>query len=145
MKCCVGKGGLNSNKKEGDYSTPKGLYNLKKLYFRKDRVGIQKCKLLKKIIKKDMAWCDDPYHKKYNEEIRTDNKKLKEKLHRLDHKYDYLISTSYNEKKIPHRGSAVFIHLTDNLKPTAGCVALKKRDFEVLLKLIDKKTKIKIG
>ncbi|MBT4813478.1 MAG: transpeptidase, partial [Cryomorphaceae bacterium] len=27
----------------------------------------------------------------------------------------------------------------------AGCVALKKKDFEILLKLIDKKTKIKIG
>jgi len=26
-----------------------------------------------------------------------------------------------------------------------GCVALKKKDFEILLKLIDKKTKIKIG
>ena len=32
-----------------------------------------------------------------------------------------------------------------NYKPTAGCIALKKKDFEILLKLIDKKTKIKIG
>ena len=40
--------------------------------------------------------------------------------------------------------SAVFIHLTDNYKPTAGCVALKRKDFEIILKLIDKKTKIKI-
>ena len=38
----------------------KGLFNLKKLYFRKDRVGTPKCKLNKKIIKRDMAWCDDP-------------------------------------------------------------------------------------
>ena len=92
-----------------------------------------------------MAWCDDPKHKKYNEEIKTLNKKLKENLHRKDHKYDYVISISHNEKKTPGKGSAVFIHLTDNYKPTAGCVALKKKDFEILLKLIDKKTKIKIG
>ena len=29
IKCCIGKKGLNLNKKEGDYSTPKGLFNLK--------------------------------------------------------------------------------------------------------------------
>tara|TARA_B100000787_G_scaffold157885_1_gene134940 strand:- start:123 stop:611 length:489 start_codon:yes stop_codon:yes gene_type:complete len=144
LSCCIGKKGLNSNKKEGDYSTPKGLFNLKKLYFRKDRVGTPKCRLIKKVIKKDMAWCDDPNHKKYNEEIKTVNKNLKENLYRKDHKYDYIISISHNEKKVPNKGSAVFIHLTDDYKPTAGCIALKKKDFEILLKLIDRKTKIKI-
>jgi L,D-peptidoglycan transpeptidase YkuD (ErfK/YbiS/YcfS/YnhG family) len=145
LNCCIGQKGLNSNKKEGDYSTPKGLFNLKKLYFRKDRVGIPKCKLTKKIIKKNMAWCDNPKHKKYNEEIKIISKNLKENFYRRDHKYDYIISISHNEKKIPNKGSAIFIHLTDNYKPTAGCIALKKKDFEILLKLIDKKTKIKIG
>ena len=145
LKCCIGKNGLNSNKKEGDYSTPKGLYNLKKLYFRKDRVGIPICKIEKENIKKNMAWCDDALHKKYNNEIKTHNNELKEKLYRVDHRYDYLISISHNEQKIPYKGSAIFIHLTDNYKPTAGCVALKKKDFEILLKLINKKTKIKIG
>ena len=145
LRCCIGKKGLNSNKKEGDYSTPKGLFNLRKLYFRKDRVRIPKCKLSKKVIKKDMAWCDEPHNKKYNEEIKIHNKQFKESLYRKDHKYDYIISISHNEKKIPNKGSAIFIHLTTNYKPTAGCVALKKKDFEILLKLIDKKTKIKIG
>ena len=50
LRCCIGKKGLNSNKKEGDYSTPKGLFNLRKLYFRKDRVDIPQCKINKKII-----------------------------------------------------------------------------------------------
>tara|TARA_B100000787_G_scaffold90338_1_gene66792 strand:- start:573 stop:1061 length:489 start_codon:yes stop_codon:yes gene_type:complete len=145
LKCCIGKNGLKSNKKEGDFSTPKGLYDLKKLYFRKDRVGIPKCKIERKNIKKNMAWCDDPIHKKYNEEIKTYNKELKENLYRFDHRYDYLISISHNEQKVPYKGSAIFIHLTDTYKPTAGCVALKKKDFEILLKLIKKKTKIKIG
>ena len=145
LKCCIGKKGLNSNKKEGDYSTPKGLYKLKKLYFRKDRVGIPKSKLTKKIIKKNMAWCDDSIHPKYNEEIKIFDKKIKEKLYRKDHKYDYIISIDHNSNKIPNKGSAIFIHLTNDYKPTAGCIALRKKDFEILLKLIDKKTKIKIG
>ena len=145
LKCSIGKNGLNSNKKEGDCSTPKGIFNLRKLYFRKERVGIPRCKINKKIIKKDMAWCDDPKHKNYNEEIKIYNKKYKENLYRKDHKYDYVISISHNEKKKPNKGSAIFIHLTNNYKPTAGCIALKKKDFDILLKLIDKKTKIKIG
>ena len=49
------------------------------------------------------------------------------------------------KKKLQDKGSAVFIHLTDDYKPTAGCIALRKKDFEILLKLIDKKTKVKIG
>jgi L,D-peptidoglycan transpeptidase YkuD (ErfK/YbiS/YcfS/YnhG family) len=145
FRCCVGKNGLNTNKKEGDYSTPKGLFSLKKLYFRNDRVDVPKCKISKRVIRKDMAWCDDPKQKKYNEEIKMFDKGLKENLYRKDHNYDYIISISHNERKTPGKGSAVFIHLTDDYKPTVGCIALKKKDFEILLRLIDKKTKIKIG
>ncbi len=145
FKCCVGKNGLNSNKKEGDFSTPKGLFYLKKLYFRKDRVSTPNCKIERKAIKKNMAWCDDPSHKKYNEEIKTYDNNLKENLYRTDNKYDYIISINHNDKKIANRGSAIFIHLTNNYRPTGGCIALKKNDFEILIKLIDKKTKIKVG
>ena len=145
LKCCIGKNGLSSNKKEGDYTTPKGIFRLKKLYFRSDRLGRVKCKIPKKIITKNMAWCDDPNHKKYNEEIKIFKKYHRECLYRKDNNYDYLISISHNHKKIPYKGSAIFIHLTNNYKPTAGCIGLRMKDFEILLKLIDKKTKIKIG
>ena len=145
FKCCVGKEGLNADKKEGDNSTPKGVFNLKKLYFRKDRVGLPKSKIIKKVIKKNMAWCDDSNHKKYNEEVQIYNKNKKENLYRIDHKYDYIITINHNHKKIANKGSAIFIHLTVDYKPTAGCIALRKKDFEILLKLIDQKTKIKIG
>ena len=33
LRCCIGKKGLNSNKIEGDYSTPKGLFDLRKVIF----------------------------------------------------------------------------------------------------------------
>jgi L,D-peptidoglycan transpeptidase YkuD (ErfK/YbiS/YcfS/YnhG family) len=145
FKCSTGKNGLTSNKIEGDYSTPKGLFSLKKLYYRKDRVNVPNCLIKKRMIKRNMAWCDNPHHKKYNEEIITHNKKSKERLHRTDNKYNYIISTNHNKKKIPNKGSAIFLHLTEDYKPTAGCVALKKKDFEILLKLINKGTKLKIG
>jgi len=145
LKCCIGKSGFNSHKKEGDYSTPTGFYKLNKLYFRKDRVGYPKSKIKKKIITENLAWCDNSNHEEYNEEIKVFNNKCREKFYRVDNKYDYLITINYNEKKIPHKGSAIFLHLTNNYKPTAGCIALKKKDFEILLKLIDKNTKIRIG
>ena len=145
LRCCVGKKGFNSNKKEGDHSTPKGIFSFKKLYFRKDRVGIPICKLNKKAITKNIAWCDDPENAKYNQEIKTTTKNHKENFYRKDNKYDYLISIDYNNKNVPNKGSAIFLHLTKNYNPTAGCIAVKKKDFEIILKLIDKKTKIKIS
>ena len=144
LKCCVGKNGVTSHKKEGDYSTPRGLFKLKKLYYRNDRVGSPKCKIKKKIITKNLGWCDDSAHKKYNEEIKVFNKETREKFYRIDNKYDYIITINHNEKKVPFKGSAIFLHLTENYKPTAGCIALKKKNFEILLKLIDQNTKIRI-
>ena len=32
FKCCIGKRGLTSNKKEGDQKTPKGEFGIEKLY-----------------------------------------------------------------------------------------------------------------
>jgi L,D-peptidoglycan transpeptidase YkuD (ErfK/YbiS/YcfS/YnhG family) len=93
-----------------------------------------------------MGWCDDPLNKKkYNKLIKV-NKKIKhEKLYRRDHKYDLLIPVKYNfTNTIPGKGSCIFIHLTKNYAPTAGCIALKKKDLLIILKLIKKNTKIKI-
>ena len=92
-----------------------------------------------------MGWCDDPTDKYYNKEIKITNNQSHEKLFKKDNTYDYFIVINYNTKKrIPYKGSAIFIHLTKNYKATAGCIALKKKDFLILLKLINKKTKIKI-
>ena len=95
-----------------------------------------------------MGWCDDSKSKYYNKIIRI-KKNLNigyEKLFRKDGKYDYLILIKYNYKKVKkNKGSAIFIHLTKNYLPTKGCIALQKKDFLILCKLIDKKTKIKIN
>ena len=146
LKCCIGKKGLSNNKKEGDNKTPKGIFSLGKLYYRNDRVKNVNSNISKKIIKKKMGWCDDSKSKFYNKEIQINNQKIKhEKLFRKDHSYDYLIVINYNTKKIiPSKGSAIFIHLTKNYKKTAGCIALKKKDFLILSKIINNKTKIKI-
>lgn len=146
FKCCIGKNGTKIKKTEGDRSTPKGIFNLGKIYYRPDRVLKPETSFLVKKINKKMGWCIESKNKKYNSEIII-NKKIKhEKLFRKDNKYDYFLVINYNtRKKIPFKGSAIFIHLTNNYKPTAGCIALNKKDFLILIKIINKKTKIKIS
>ena len=147
FKCSVGKKGFSKNKKEGDYTTPRGIFGLGNIYYRSDRIQKPRTKLKTIILKKDMGWCDDPKSKFYNKliKIRKKTKFSYEKLYRKDYKYDLLILIKYNYKKIiKHNGSAIFLHLTKNYSSTRGCIALQKRDFLILLKVINKKTKIKI-
>ena len=145
FRCCVGKNGLTNNKIEGDKKTPKGLFSLGNVYYRKDRNKKPITKLNCISIKKKMVWCNDVRNKKYNKLIKI-NKKIKhEKMFRKDYKYDYVIPIQYNTKNtVVGKGSAIFIHITKNYKKTAGCIALRKKDLLILLKLINRKTKIKI-
>tara|TARA_Y100000287_G_C14046997_1_gene269252 strand:+ start:166 stop:660 length:495 start_codon:yes stop_codon:yes gene_type:complete len=146
FKCCIGKKGSTSNKKEGDKKTPKGVFNIENLYYRKDRIKKPKTFLKCVEIKNDMGWCDDvSYPKKYNKLIKTQNAPKHEKLKRKDYKYDLLIPIKYNfNKPISGRGSCIFIHLTKNYKPTAGCIALEYKNFLIMLKLLKKNSIIKI-
>ena len=82
LKCSIGKSGITSSKKEGDLSSPKGIFKLGLLYYRKDRIKLSKCKIRKKIIKKNMGWCNDSRSKKYNQEIYSPFKYHAEKLYR---------------------------------------------------------------
>ena len=146
FKCCIGKNGVTKDKKEGDKKTPKGIFEIENLYLRKNRIK-KPLTLLKCIeIKKYMGWCNDiNFPKKYNKLFKIDKKVKHEKLERKDYRYDFLIPIKYNfNKPITGMGSCIFIHLTKDYKPTAGCVALKEKDFLILLKLIKKNTKIKI-
>lgn len=146
FKCSIGRNGLNSKKKEGDGTTPKGIFSLGKVYYRADKVKKPITKISTKIIKKNMIWCDNSKSKNYNKETVKNNNDKYEKLFRKNNSYDYLLVINYNTKKIiPYKGSAIFIHLTKKYKKTAGCIALNKKDFLILLKIINKKTKIKIN
>ena len=129
LKCSIGKSGFTNFKKEGDLATPKGLFRLGLLYYRKDRVKLAKCKIKKKVIKKNMGWCDDIKSKKYNKEISFPFKHNAEKLYRKDNIYDIFINIKYNHFPIiKGKGSAIFLHLFNKkYKSTNGCIALEKK------------------
>jgi L,D-peptidoglycan transpeptidase YkuD (ErfK/YbiS/YcfS/YnhG family) len=115
------------------------------IYYRKDRIKkiISEFKPIE--IKKNMGWCDDPNSKKYNQFIRLPSDYSYEKLYRNDNLYDLILVLNYNMDPITkNKGSAIFIHITNNYKPTKGCVGLKKRNLIKLIKILTKKKQIKI-
>ena len=146
FKCCVGKKGFSKFKIEGDKKTPAGTFTLGDLYYRNDKRKrpVTKLKVIK--IKKNMGWCNDVKSKKnYNKIVKKNSKFKHEKLFRNDYKYDFFLLIKYNYNKVVvGRGSAIFIHLTKEYKPTLGCIGLREKDFLILIKLINKNTKIKI-
>ena len=146
FRCSIGLKGSTINKKEGDQKTPKGYYAIGNLYFRKDRKKKPKTSLKCIEIKKNMGWCNDiRFPKKYNKFLKIEKKIKHEKLKRKDYKYDFFIPIKYNYKKtVIGLGSCIFIHLTKDYNPTAGCVALKEKDFLIMLKLIKRNSKVKI-
>ena len=146
FQCSIGKNGLSRRKIEGDKKTPIGSFKIEHLYYRKDRINLPKTKLRCVQIETKMGWCNDVSNlKKYNKLINIDKNIRHEKLFRRDYKYNLLIPIKYNFNKIiSGKGSCIFIHLTKNYKPTAGCIALREKDFLILIKLINTNTIIKI-
>ena len=146
FRCQIGTGGLKNEVKkvEGDKTTPIGKWYLESLYYRPDRVLRPKFKK-KNVLKinritKHCGWCDDIRSLYYNKHININNyPSLKinyERLWREDNAYDIIIAISHNTKPvIKNKGSAIFIHCSfEDIRPTAGCIALKKRD---LINLIE--------
>ena len=147
FKCALGKSGIGNKKIEGDNITPKGVFNIIKIYYRKDRLKklTSKFKLIK--ITKKMGWCDDPKSRKYNQLIKLPTKYSHENLYKKDNTYDLILVLNYNMKPtIKNKGSAIFIHVAKkNYKKTAGCIALKKIDLICLIKEIKQNTRIIIN
>ncbi len=147
FRCALGKAGIGNKKIEGDNVTPRGVYKIIKIYFRKDRIRsiATEYKLIK--ITKKMGWCDDPKSKKYNQKIKIPTSYSYERLYRKDNIYDLILVISYNINPIvKKKGSAIFIHIAKkNYKPTQGCIALKKGNLIKLISKINKDTKIRIN
>ena len=99
LKCVVGKKGIGNKRKEGDLITPKGEFKIKYILYRKDRVKIS-TRLKKKIIKKNMGWCDDPRSNFYNKLVRLPFAYKHEKLFKKENIYDIILVLNYNMKPI---------------------------------------------
>ena len=87
FRCCIGKKGSTRNKIEGDKKTPKGIFEIEHLYFRKDRIKRPSTSLKCIEIKKERGgWNDIRFTKKYNKLVKVKKTMKNEKIKRKDDK-----------------------------------------------------------
>lgn len=135
MSALIGKNGVTSSKKEGDHATPLGLFPLRRVFYRADRVTKPLTLLPVEILSPKDGWCDDPQSPDYNKKVMLPCAARHELLWREDPVYDIIVVIGYNDSPaIPGRGSAIFMHLQrPNLAPTEGCIALSQQDLRTVL------------
>jgi L,D-peptidoglycan transpeptidase YkuD (ErfK/YbiS/YcfS/YnhG family) len=146
-RCAIGKAGIKKKQKEGDNITPKGTFKITRVYYRSDKIKNISTSIKKIKINKNMGWCNDSKSPFYNREIKLPSKFSFEKLYRNDNLYDLLAVLNYNTNPVEkNKGSAIFIHIAKKrFKPTAGCIALQKKDLMNLMRVVKKNSKIKIS
>lgn len=147
IRAVAGKNGLARDKKEGDLSSPIGIFPCRELWFRPDRVELPKnLQLPVRAITQNDGWCDDTTHADYNRHVRLPHPARHEKLWREDHAYDLMIPLGYNDAPpVPGLGSAIFFHLMhDDGRPTEGCIAISRGDMLALLPDITQDTMVEI-
>ncbi|MET0536917.1 MAG: L,D-transpeptidase family protein [Xanthobacteraceae bacterium] len=142
----LGRGGIKANKREGDGATPRGGFRPVRLWWRADRHPRPRTLLPVRRITPDLAWCEDPADRRYNRPFRRSMGEAGDRLWRGDYLYDFVIEIDHNVRpRVAGRGSAVFLHVSrPNRSPTAGCVAMAKRDLRRLLEGLGPKTRIRI-
>ncbi len=137
FRCALGKGGIVAAdaKREGDGATPAGVWPLRRLFFRPDRLDAPMTRLPVTALAPDDGWCDAPADPAYNRPVTLPYPASAEQLWRDDDVYDLIVVLGYNDAPVvASRGSAIFLHIAKpGYPPTEGCVALAKTDLlEVL-------------
>lgn len=145
-RCALGRGGVRRDKLEGDGATPAGIFPLRALLFRPDRLPGVDTALPVRAIAPDDGWCDDPAHPRYNRPVKLPFAASHEVLWRDDHLYDVIVVIGHNDAPpVPGHGSAVFLHVaSDDFSPTAGCVALALADLLLVVRRCGPDTAIDI-
>ncbi|GIT92659.1 hypothetical protein JANAI62_31040 [Jannaschia pagri] len=136
LPCTLGRGGVVSDKREGDGGTPRGTHRLVGMLYRPDRLARPTDWAVP--IRPGDLWCDDPKHEDYNLMVRAPFEPSHERLRRADPLYDLVIVTDWNWPRAERgRGSAIFIHRWRNPGvPTEGCIGLAPRDLRWMARRI---------
>lgn len=134
-RVALGRGGVSALKREGDGATPLGRFPIRLVLYRPDRVPRPHVPFPIRAIRADDGWCEDPADRNYNRIVKLSPGSTSDRLKRDDHLYDLVLVLGHNDRsRVKGRGSAIFVHLArEGLTPTAGCIALSRRDLQVLL------------
>ena len=140
--CTIGKGGIGTDKREGDGATPVGVHRIVGLLYRPDRMARPTDWAVP--IRPGDLWSDDSNHEDYNLMVRAPYPYSHETLRRGDRLYDLVIITDWNWPRAEKgRGSAIFLHRWRRPGyPTEGCVAFRPDHLQRIAGLIRHETRL---
>jgi len=146
IPAAIGRSGRTSRKREGDGATPIAAMALLSGFLRGDRTGTPPTTLPLRRIGPSMLWCDAPDHPSYNRLVRAPFRPGHEEMHRADGLYDLCLVLDWNvTERRRHRGSAIFLHLIrPGYEPTAGCIAVSRRDMIRILPHLRRGTVVRV-
>ncbi len=124
--CTIGKGGILTDKREGDGATPRGTHRITGLLYRADRLPAPAP--WARAIGKDDLWSDASGESDYNHHVQAPYGPSHEKLRRADPLYDMILLTDWNWPNAePGKGSAIFLHTWRRRGyPTEGCIGFRR-------------------
>ena len=145
-RCLIGKNGIGRKNREGDLKTPKGVYRISRIYYRKDKFLNLKSAIPVFKLKRNDKWCVDPKSKRYNSYFRKNINCRYESLFRNDKIYDLILVLDYNLDKVKKfKGSAIFLHCIGNKKFTEGCISIEKDYLRKIIKKLSPRSKVIIS
>ncbi|MEM7439542.1 MAG: L,D-transpeptidase family protein [Pseudomonadota bacterium] len=137
FSCAIGRAGIGEKSGEGDNITPRGVWRLKQIWHRPDRVSMARETLPGFPITPGDVWSDDPKDNNYNAHRHAFGTYPfgHEAMRRPDPIYDLLAVTDFNwPDAVSGAGSAIFLHVWRKPRhPTAGCVAFDLSDLSYIL------------
>jgi len=137
FRCAIGKGGMTdaASKREGDGTSPIGAWEMRRVYYRSDKIEVPETGLQTIVLSPHDGWCDDPSDPFYNRSIALPFSASHEKLWRDDDVYDIIVELGHNDNPpVPGLGSAIFLHVAKtDYEPTEGCIALNEKDLRSAL------------
>lgn len=147
LPCALGRSGISHMKREGDRATPAGRLRLLSLIVRPDRGPPPSTALPLRFMRRNDGWCEDATSGLYNRPIRIPSRAGHETMWRDDPLYDIVGVLDWNiVPRIRGRGSAIFLHLArPGFGPTAGCIALNRRDLRLLLAAVGRNAVFSVG
>jgi L,D-peptidoglycan transpeptidase YkuD (ErfK/YbiS/YcfS/YnhG family) len=158
-RCAIGPAGIAVKQAEGDGVTPLGVFALREVFYRPDRVKSLQTSLPLRRLDPGDGWCDAPGDPRYNRLVKLPYPASAESLWRADSLYDIIAVIGFNDDPVhAGKGSAIFLHLarsvgdsrSDHKKepdyaPTQGCVALAREDLIAALEQFQPGDKVRIG
>lgn len=130
----LGDRGLSSRKREGDHTSPAGVFDLGTAFGTSARApaGV---KWPYRACDDGDRWVDDPSAASYNTWQRADGGESRWGSAERLSMYELAIVVRYNDAPVrPNAGSAIFLHAwRERERPTVGCTALARSDLVTVL------------